>query len=113
MTGYTELFINQGADYSIFINITDDYYNLPMNVSNCTFQSQIRTSPYTSNSEASFVVTSIDSSNGNVRASMSSSVTSNIDPGSYYFDIFMTDLANNTITKIVNGVVVIIPRVTR
>jgi hypothetical protein len=103
---YNNLYIEQGSTYNNTI-IIDGIGDLPGNSS-----SQIRKTYYSSNTTASFE-TDVDTLNNTITLYLSSDVTSNITPGRYVYDAIVNDSANNTITRVLEGIVDVSPSVTR
>lgn len=110
MAAYTEITMEQGATFSTTINVTD-VYNNSVNLASYTAASMMRKSYYTN----SFYVIDAEVTNaseGEVTLSVSSSNTSIIVPGRYVYDVTVNDGAN-TVTRIVEGIVTVLPSVTR
>ena len=76
------------------------------------FTSSIRKSYYSANATANLVVTTTDAANGNVTLTMNAATTSNIKAGRYLFDVKQKDTANLT-TRIVEGIITVLPQVTK
>ena len=76
--GYTELFLEQGADFNMSITL-DDVAGSTFNLVNYSATSQMRKSYYSSNATATFSVsTGADPSLGTITISLDSANTSNI-----------------------------------
>lgn len=110
MAAYSELYIEQCADFSTTINI-DDSQGDAINLSGYHFSSQMRKSYY-SNIHYDFSIDINNPSRGEITLSMAAIDTSNINPGRYVYDLTMTD-TSNTITRVVEGIVVVLPGVTK
>lgn len=108
---YAELTIDQGANLSSTIDLTNDD-NTPINLANTSFTAQIRKSYYSTNPTANITVTIEDSANGRVRLSIDAANTANIKAGRYLYDLKMID-ASNTHIRVIEGIVTITPQVTR
>ena len=108
---YAELTIDQGANLSSTIDLTNDD-NTPINLANTSFTAQIRKSYYSTNPTANITVTIEDSANGRVRLSIDAANTANIKAGRYLYDLKMVD-ASNTHIRVIEGIVTITPQVTR
>lgn len=108
---YAELTIDQGANLSSTIDLTNDD-NTPINLANTSFTAQIRKSYYSTNPTANITVTIEDSANGRVRLSIDAANTANIKAGRYLYDLKMID-ASNTYIRVIEGIVTITPQVTR
>lgn len=101
--------IDQGADFSTEINVTDDDGNA-VNLSDYTGVAQMR-KHYTSSTAYNFTV-SIASNSGVVTLSMSSNTSANIASGRYVYDCELTD-TSGIVTRLVEGIVTVTPQVTR
>ena len=112
MAAYVELYMDQGATFSNFINITDDLTNVPVNVSGYTVTSQMRRSYYSANATANIVCTITNAAIGEITLSLSSSNTAIIKPGKYLFDVKTTD-ASNIVSRILEGIVTVTPQTTK
>ena len=104
---YINLYLEQGSTYNNTINLGDSY--ILSGVAN----SQIRTSYYTANVTA-YLDVALDSTNNTVQLTAPSEVTSTISGSqNYVYDVIVNDSANNTTTRILEGVVYVSPSVTR
>lgn len=112
MAEYVELYIDQGADFSTTIAITDDLTNVPGNLSSITVTGQIRKSLLSVNAYANLRCVVTSASNGELEISMTGSNTANMKAGSYFYDIKLTD-AYNTSTRLIEGVIFVTPGITR
>lgn len=111
MGAYAELTIDQGTTFNTTIDLANDD-GTAINVTNYTFESQIRKSYYSSNATANITITIEDAPNGNIRLAMTSANTANIKAGRYLYDIKMTDTAGVT-TRVLEGIVTVTPQVSR
>jgi len=105
MATKANIVIDQGATFSTEILLTDDAGNT-LDLSGYTGISQIRKS-YTSSSSTSFSVTL---NSGMVQLNLTSTQTAAITAGRYVYDVFLTD-SSNTVTRVVEGIVTVTPRV--
>lgn len=112
MAGYAEIFIDQGTDFATFIQITDATTGLPSNILGYSVFSQLRISPYTANASANFACSIVDSANGNVSLTMTAANTSSLTNPRYSWDVRAISPLNTTI-RVVEGVVIINPSVSR
>ena len=103
---YNNLYIEQGSTYNNTI-VIDGVGDLLGNSA-----SQIRKTYYSTNTTAAFV-TSVDKPNNTITLHLNANVTSNIIPGRYVYDTIINDSANNTITRVMEGIVDVSPSVTR
>ena len=111
MSAYTDLTIDQGADYeTTFDLVADD--GTPVNITGYVFTGQIRKSYYSTNPTANLVITILNAVNGNTTISLGAANTANIVAGRYVYDVKMKDSSNVT-TRVVEGIITITPQVTR
>ena len=110
MAAFTELLIEQGATFSTTINVSDSA-GAAINLFGYTASSQMRKSYYaTSNTIISAVVTG--NANGEITLSMTSANTANLTPGRSVFDLLIT-APSGIKTRVVEGIIMISPGVTR
>jgi hypothetical protein len=111
MGAYTDLIIDQGADFEITFDLVgDDGY--PINVTGYAFSGQIRKSYHSTNPTANLVLTILNPVRGNTLISLGASNTANIVAGRYVYDIKMKDSSNVT-SRVVEGIVTVTPQVSR
>lgn len=108
---YAELNIDQGASFTTTLDLAADDGS-PIDISGCSFLSQIRKSYYSANATETFNIVINNAATGNIAISLAAANTANIRPGRYLYDIKMTD-TNNTVTRLVEGIVTIMPQVSR
>ena len=111
MAQFIELDIDQGTDLSYNLDLTNDDGS-PIDIAGYAFTSSLRKSYYSKSVTANLIVTIADSANGNVVLSMNSNTTSAIKAGRYLFDIKQKD-TSNTYTRIVEGIITVLPQVTK
>lgn len=111
MAQFVELNLDQGADFEFDVDLMESD-GTPIDVTNYTFSSSLRKSYYSSTATANMTVSIIDAANGNVLLSMNSSTTSNIKAGRYLFDVKQINSANST-TRLVEGIITVLPQVTK
>ena len=99
--------IDQGATFNTTVSLTDDAGN-ELNLTGYVANSQIRRW-YTSNTSTDFTITV---SNGTLALALSSNQTANLIYDRYVYDVLLKDTAN-TITRVVEGIVTVTPRVSR
>jgi hypothetical protein len=107
MATKANIVIDQGTTFNTQISLTDDAGN-PLDLTGFTGESQIR-KWYTSSNSTSFVVSL---STGTVNLSMDANTTGSLVSGRYVYDVVMTDGAGN-VTRIVEGIVTVTPRVSQ
>jgi hypothetical protein len=103
------LVIDQGTDYSTSISLQDDQGEAA-NLVGYTANAQIRKT-YTSSNAHTFTTT-VDDTSGVVLLSLTDTQTANITAGRYVYDVYLTD-SLGVVSRIVEGIVTITPRVTR
>lgn len=108
--GYQELFLEQGTDFTTSITL-DDVNGDPYNLTGYTAKSQMRKSYYSTSPTAQFTITINSPAAGIIVMSLPSANTSNIAAGRYVYDVAIKDSAN-TVTRVLEGIVNVLPRVT-
>ena len=108
MAVYSNIVVDQGADYSASIDVTDiDGDNI--NLTGYTGAGQIRKS-YSSTTAVNFAV-SVDSDNGVLNISLTNTQTNAMKAGRYVYDIEITS-SGGTKTRVLEGQIEITPGVT-
>lgn len=105
----SNLLVEQGATFTATIQYSDDNGN-PSDLSNYTVQSQMRRSYYSANS-TSISASISDAANGEITLNLTATNTSNIKPGRYVYDVNIA--RSNVITRVVEGIITVLPGVTR
>jgi hypothetical protein len=113
MAEYVEFYIDQGTDFSTVININDDDTNLAQNVSAYVVSGKLRRSLISANVSGSFKCEITDAANGEISISLDAANTSNLRPGNYFYDIFVKDADSNTHTRLIEGIVIVTPAITK
>jgi hypothetical protein len=104
--------IDQGTTFSTTIDLTDENDD-PIDLAAYTATAQIRRWYSSSNAAAVFVAnTGTNTAAGIITLSLTANQTANLEFGRYVYDVKVAD-ASNTITRIVEGIVTVTPRVTR
>ena len=110
MAAFTELLIEQGATFSTTVNV-EDTAGAAINLFGYSASSQMRKSYYaTSNTIITSTITG--NANGEITLSMTAANTANLTPGRQVFDLLITS-STGVKTRVVEGVIVISPGVTR
>jgi hypothetical protein len=112
MSAYIELYLDQGSSFNNIINLTDDVTNQPINIAGYSVISQMRRSYYSANISANITCTLANTSNGEIRMSMTPANTSIIKAGRYVFDVKVTD-TTSTVFTVLEGTITVNPSVTR
>jgi hypothetical protein len=110
LAAFSELVIEQGATFSTFVNV-EDTSGAAINLQSYAAASQMRKSYY---SATSFVITAAVTgiANGEITLSMPAANTANLSPGRYVYDLKITSPAN-VVSRVVEGIVTVLPSVTR
>lgn len=110
MTARANLYIDQGTDFIVDLDIfSDSGEDLP--ISNYTFQGDVKKVFSTSAPVFSFDVSYVPNSINKVEITLSANNSADIEPGKYQYDIVMTS-PSNTRTKILEGLVFIVATMT-
>ena len=110
MAAYTEILIEQGATFSTTVNV-EDTTGAAINLYGYSASSQMRKSFYaTSNTIITSTITG--NANGEITLSMTAANTVALTPGRQVFDLIITS-PTNVVTRVIEGVIVISPGVTR
>jgi hypothetical protein len=110
LAAYSEIQVEQYATFSTTINV-EDITGSALNLSGYSVNSSIRRSYYT-NSSINFDAFVSAASNGEITISLSAANTSNLTPGRSLYDVVIT-APNGVKTRVVEGIVNILPGVTR
>jgi len=103
------LVIDQGSTFTANVQFLDNSKN-PISLVGYTAKSQMRRSYYSANA-ISFTTNITNTTTGNVSISLTSGQTANLIAGRYIYDIEAN--VDNTIVRIVEGIVTVNPGVTR
>jgi len=110
LAAFSELVIEQGATFISTLNV-EDVNGDAINLTSYTANSQMRKSYYSSSSNI-IISTITGTSNGEITLGMSSANTANLTPGRYVYDVIITS-PTNVVTRVVEGIVTVLPSVTR
>jgi hypothetical protein len=110
LADFVEIQIESGATFFTEVTV-NDANGSPKDLTNYTVRSQLRKSYY-STTAIDFQINVSDPMNGIIEMSLSSQVTSNIRAGRYVYDVEIED-DENTVTRIFEGIVTVLPNVTR
>ena len=109
MATVSNLYIDQGSDYSSIITLTNQNGTV-MNLTGYTVQSQFRKS-YQSSASTSFVATVYNATAGQIRLQLAATASSAIAAGRYLYDIEI--IGSGERQRVLEGIVVISPEITR
>jgi|TARA_B100001094_G_scaffold327456_1_gene385698 hypothetical protein len=104
------IFIDQGTDFSITVDVTDTSGGA-LNMSGYSAAAQIRKT-YGSSSVSSTFSTSIAENTGQVTLSLTDTQTTALESGRYVYDLNVTSGGGQT-TRVVEGQAIVTPGVTR
>lgn len=110
MAAISNLYIDQGTDFNVTVDVTNTDGSV-LNLSNYTAVSQIRKTYGSSTVSATFA-TSIAAAQGQVTLTLTDTQTAGLAAGRYVYDLNITSSAGTT-TRVVEGQVVLTPGVTR
>lgn len=104
------LFIDQGTDFSITVDVTDSAGDI-LDLSNYTASAQIRKT-YGSSSVSATFSTTISELSGQVTLSLNDTQTTGLESGRYVYDLNITSEGGQT-TRVIEGQAIVTPGVTR
>ena len=104
------LYIDQGTDFSITVDVTDSAGDV-LNLSGYTASSQIRKT-YSSSSVSETFSTSIAEATGQVTLSLTDTQTTGLSAGRYVYDLTITSGGGAT-SRVIEGQAIVTPGVTR
>lgn len=110
MAGFVELTLEQGANFNTVLDLKDSAGGI-LNLAGYTVAAQMRKSYY-STTATNFTITVTDAAAGQITMSMNSANSSNVTPGRYVYDVLITS-GSSVKTRIIEGIVTVLPSVTR
>ena len=110
MASVSNLFVDQGADYSNIITVASTT-GAPLDLTGYTVKSQMRKS-YTSSTFYNFTASVYDAVNGKVRLQLNSTQSEAIIPGRYLYDVEITSGSGGK-TRVIEGIVTVTPEITK
>jgi len=110
LAAYSELQVEQYATFSTTINV-EDSTGAALNLYGYSANSSIRRSFY-SESSTDFLATVTGTANGEITISMTAANTANLTVGRSLYDVIITS-PEGTKTRVVEGIVNVLPGVTR
>jgi hypothetical protein len=110
LADFVEIQIEAGATFFTEVTVNDGNGNAK-DLTNYTVRSQLRKSYY-STTAIDFQINVSDPMNGIIEMTLPSQITSNIRAGRYVYDVEIED-DENIVTRIFEGVVTVLPNVTR
>jgi len=109
--GYQELFLEKGSDFSTSITL-DNADGTAFSLANTQVKSSIRKSYYSANTTADFVTIIPDVTQGIIFLTLPHTTTANITAGRYVYDVLIKDTSANTVSRVLEGIVNVLPQVT-
>jgi hypothetical protein len=110
LAAFSEISIEQGATFSTSINV-EDAAGSAVNLYAYTANSQMRKS-YSSSTAYMIDSTVTGTANGEITLSVTAANTANLSAGRYVYDLKITS-PSNIVTRVVEGIVTVLPSVTR
>ena len=110
MAEYVELSIEQGTTFSTTINVNENDGSAK-DLTTYSARSQMRKSYYSSSAK-DFTMVKSDAAGGEIVMSMTAANTSLLTPGRWVYDVEIED-QGGVVTRIFEGIVVVMPGVTR
>jgi hypothetical protein len=111
LAAYLELTIEQGANLTSVVTV-NDVQGDAVNLTTYTASSQLRKSYYSSSANTlSAIVTG--NSNGQITLTMTAANTLLLSPGRYVYDLVITNSTDNSKTRVIEGIAIVLPSVTR
>jgi len=110
LAAFTEIVVEQGATFETKLNV-EDSYGTAINLYAYSASSQMRKSYYSSTSYA-FNSSVTGTANGEITLRITAANTAILSSGRYVYDVKITSPAN-TVTRVVEGIVTVLPSVTR
>lgn len=104
----SNLVIDQGSDYTVTVNLTDENGDA-LDLTDYTGRAQMRKSP-TATTKKDFTVAVNEA--GSITLSMTSAYTAAITAGRYMYDAEIISSAN-AVTRVIEGIVTVTPEITR
>lgn len=111
MATTANLFVDSGSDYSNIITIASSTGGA-LDLTNYTVKSQMRKS-YGSSTYYDFTATVYDAPTGKIRLQITAANTSLIPAGRYLYDIEITNTNTSAKTRVLEGIVVVTPEITK
>jgi hypothetical protein len=110
--GYVDQFIEQGTTVTIQIAL-DDYCDVSYDLTNFSVRSQARRSYYSANATINFSASVYDAANGIIQLYLDAGSCAVVPPGKLVYDVNLIDNTSGAITRVLEGVLHISPRVTQ
>jgi len=113
MSEYVELFMDQGTDFSVTVQMNSEDNNLAQNLSGYIVTSQMRKSYLSQNITASLICTIPQANSGEIFVELDAANTANIPAGTYFFDVKVYDTVAGLKSRLIEGIMFVTPSITR
>jgi len=113
MSEYVELYMDQGADFSTTIQINSEDNNLAQNLTGYIVTSSMRKSILSQNVTATLVCTIPQANSGEIYVELDAANTSNIEAGTYFFDVKVNDTIAGLKSRLIEGIMFVTPQITQ
>lgn len=107
----SNLVINAGVDFDQVFTLEDGANNAPIDLTNYGLSAQMRKHA-TATGVTTFTTSFYDAPNGKIQIGLSTAQTASLKPGRYVYDVVITN-TNNKMERVVEGMVLVSPGVTR
>lgn len=108
----TNLTIDQGTDFQAVIKLYDTL-STPLDLTGYTGTAQMRRSYDSTTASGVFTVAIPQPQNGEIYLTMDHSSTATLKYGRYVYDVLISTTSSGTYVRAVEGIVTVMPRVTR
>ena len=105
------LFIDQGSNFFVLLRYLNDD-GTAIDLTGHQARSQMRRSYYSANA-TTFTTTIASAINGNVTLELNANTTANLKAGRYIYDVEIVESNTYTVTRIIEGIITVMPEVTR
>ena len=112
MAEYVELYMDQGTDFSVTIQMNSEDNNLAQNLTGYIVTSQMRKSVLSQNITSTLVCTIPQASTGEIYVELDAANTANIPAGTYFFDVKVNDTMSGIKSRLVEGLMFVTPQIT-
>ena len=111
MAQIVNIYVDQGSDYTLDVTVQgDDGANT--NISTYTVDARLQKN-YGSNKAWAFESTVMNAAQGAVRLKLPGSLTDDIDPGRYIYDMQITSASENVCRRVIEGTITLRPTANR
>ena len=107
----SNLTVNTGTTFSQIFNLESTSSNAATDLTGYSIQAQMRKHP-DAPTKTDFTATIVNPSSGRIRVGLSTSVTRDLAPGRYMYDVLITDTVGE-VTRVVEGSVMVRQGVTK